>query len=444
MSRNKRRYVQTLFTVCASLILIFGLSAQAFADLYFSILAVNGSDKQKEKEIRQELPADLTAEDIVDTSGLKLEYDTDKAVYIVSGKVNLNPKETKTYKIRIRDVWRIDPEEVDGIRTQIDESLNRIANTEYYETGLIKKEYLNKRLDYIIQQQEQFAENVQTRIDRFRTYSDEFQEIRSNSVSVKYWRTKPPDAATTKLFNLVIQVNNESSTKSKTNTAKIYLPSEIKPEHIVNSEGFSIEYDPEKRQPFLYREEELKPSEEKKYTIGILDVWSISDVDIENLKDRTRKAFKLLEKSEYAQTASFLVDNIKSQLEIVEQSQSIERDINEHISSFRANLVHFEKAKKDVKTLEELLDAVREKLERSQLKNVLQKIKAIRSVADISQAIFGVKPSPNNIWKLITGTVIFVAFLTILYFIMSAGKAKNLNEYKLTEAAKQKPEEPKT
>ena len=175
----------------------------------------------------------------------------------------------------------------------------------------------------------------------------------------------------------------------------------------------------------------------KCYDMGIIDVWNISQIDIDNLKDRAQKAFKLLEKTSYADSAKYLVANIKSNLEKIEASQSIQREIKEHISAYRTNSKYYESAKNDVESLEELLEAVRENLERSQLKNVLQKIKALRSVSEIAKAIFGKKPSINNTQKIILGIIIFVAIFSTTFFIIWGNRSKAA---KLTE----KKEEPPT
>jgi len=92
---------------------------------------------------------------------------------------------------------------------------------------------------------------------------------------------------------------------------KFYLPSEVKPEHLVDLKGFEVEYDALKGQSFLTREETLKPSEIKQYSISIIDIWKINEGEIDNLKNRTREIFSLLENTEYVDSAKYLTKNIK-------------------------------------------------------------------------------------------------------------------------------------
>jgi hypothetical protein len=188
---------------------------------------------------------------------------------------------------------------------------------------------------------------------------------------------------------------------------------------------------------YLSREEILKPQEKKRYQIGIIDVWSIPQEKIEDLKDRTREAYKLLEKTEYANTADYLVKNIKENLTKIEDSQAVKKPIKEHISAFRFNEKYYESAEKDVKALEDLVRAVREHLERSPLKNVLQKITLLNTLAAIAAAIFGEKPLITSFWKIIMGIIAFVAFLTIIHFTVWAKRSKGVKNEDLSEPSEE-------
>lgn len=405
-------------------------SSDIFADLYINILAVNGTEKTKNKDINHPLPKELTAEDILDAAGLELDYDVNAGNYYLKGLVQLKPKETKTYKVRVKDIWKIENNQVNEIKDQIDKSLDRLKNTEYYDVAKIKKESLLQRLDYIVTEQSKYADNVDKRIDKFRTYADEFKNIRRDSMSVKFWRAKPPAANGSRIITYVIEVDNPSKDKTITKTDQYFLPSEVKPEYLADAQGFDIKYDLDSKQSYMTREIQLKPGEKKVFKVGIIDVWNISQVDIDNLKDRAKKAFKLLEKTNYVESAQYLVANIKVNLDKIEASQSVVREIKDHISVYRTNVKYFESAKNDVEALEELLEAVRENLERSQLKNVLQKIKALRSVSEITKAIFGKKPEINNTQKIILGVIIFVGVFSTIHFIIWGNRSRAA---KLTE-----------
>ncbi len=388
-----------------------------------NVLAVNGTETQKEKEISFTLPKELTEDDIIDTAGLELDYDVDKDAYFVHGKVSLGAKETKTFKVRIRDIWQVDQKEIEKIKKEIGFSLERIQDTDYYETGKIKKESLLRRLDYAVGEQKKSADNIERRIDKFRTYAKEIKKIRRNTFSTAYWHSKPPSPENGNVVRFIIELENPSKDKSKTMEVKRYLPAEVKPEDLVETQGFTVRYDALKERSYLTKEEELNPGESKRYEIQIIDIWNIPQSEIDGLKDRARVAYKLLEPTKYVESAGYLVQNIKKNLEAIEVSQTKSRSVTEHISAFRVNQKRFENAEKDVEALEDLLSAVRENLERSQLKNILQKIRSLRTIADIAASIFK-KPAMNTAWKIIASVVAFVGIVTVIHFTLWGRRSK--------------------
>ncbi|MDP8213363.1 MAG: hypothetical protein P9X22_08790 [Candidatus Zapsychrus exili] len=438
MQENLEKYFKKIIVLLLCIIFAFGFVKYACADVTINILTVNGTEKLKETNIKYYLPIGLKSENVLDTSGLKLDYDVNEERYMVQGEVSLSAKETKTFKVRLKDTWQVDTGEIDGIKKQINESLGLIADTEYYEIGKIRKESLLQRLDSIIEQQEDNSENVEERIGRYSIYSQEIENIRSDAFSIDYWRSKPPDFQEANVLNFIIDINNPTKDTINTADRKHYLPAEVKPEHIVNAEGFSVRYDAGKGKSYLSREEDLLPSETKRYKIEVVDVWSILQTDIDDIKFRTGHAYKLLKTTEYANSADFLVTSIKENVKKIEESQTQEKKIEEHIGAYRTNKKLFDTVKKDVVVLENLLRAVREYFERSSLKNVLQKITLLNTIAAIAAAMFGEKPLMSTVWKIIYGIMAFVAIFTIINFVVWGKRSKNLKEEELEEPEDEK------
>lgn len=424
-------YCRKLFLSLSSLIIFLFLAGifvnLSYADLYINILAVNGTDQEKEKEIKYYLPKELAKDDVLNTDELSLSYDVKKGAHYVFGNILLKPKQTRTFKILIRDVWQIDNDEIENIKEQMGRSLKRLEGSQYYDVGIVKQDGLLKRLDFVVKEQERFGDDIETRIDRYRVYQDEVDDIREKSLSVKYWRTKPPSVDESNIFTYVIEVDNPTDSELRTEDKKYYLPSEVKPEHLTNLQGFQVRYDLIKQQPYLALDEVLKPRELKRYEIGIIDIWNIDHVEIENLKDRTEHTYKLVEPTEYRESAEYLVASINKELEAIEYSQSIEKDIKDHIGAYKSNIKHYEKALHDLELLEGVLEAVRENLERSKVKNVLQRIRSLKSIAEIAASMFK-KPSINKAWKIILGIMIFVGTYTFLHFTFWGKKSQTLKK----------------
>lgn len=421
MRMNRQR---TILAVTLSLLLT-GVSP-VWADVIINILAVNGTDATKDRNISELLPREIRQEDILDTDGLETVYDVEMGSYRVVGSVNLDPKESRTFRIRLRDVWSIDLADIEQIRGQIDNSFSQVEGTEYYDTAKIKKDSLEKRLDYILSEQTRNADNAGQRIGRYRTYEKELNEIRNNAVSIKYWRSKPPGTDEANTFRLLLTAENPSLTKAVTKEQKHYLPKEVKPEHIVESAGFEIRYDPLRGQSFLWREDTLEAGETRRYEVGIIDIWKIRQQQLDNLKDRSAETYRYLENTQYKDNADFLMASIKRNVSTIENSQSLEKNIDNHIMDFRANMGYFQQAEKDVAALEDLLEVVREKLVRSRMENVLERIQSLKSVNDVSDYLTDSYSWLLNDGRMILGVVIFAVVLLLIAFFVSLGKSRDV------------------
>lgn len=433
---------KVLVVFMASLIGMGILAGHVFAQLAINILAVNATEQEREKDIYHILPKELKMEHILDTGGLDVKYDVEKDAFAVYGKVTLQPKESRTYKVRVKDVWRIEQQQVEEIKEQINLTIKRLAGSEYEERAGGKKERLINRLDFIFEQQKKNEDDVSVRIEQYGLYADELAQIRNDAVSVKYWRSEDPAYDQNDLLRFIVEVENNSE-KAREIDQKHYLPPEVKPEHLVEIFDFAFRYDVLRKQPYLAKKEELQAGEKKRYEFTVYDVWTIPSVQIENLKNRTRNVYALLENTEYKATADYLVASIKEKLERIEASQAIEKAIQDHVGDYKINKGIYEKAENDVAALEDLLEALRENLERSRLKNALQRIKSLKSLADIAEAIFGQKPPMEVAWKIIIGIMIFVGFLTVVHYIVWGQRSKSvkledISEEKKTEKTEEK------
>ena len=421
------------------IIYLSGMVPLAFGDVYINVMAVNGSPTRKETPVKYDLPGDLKAQDIVDTNGLQLEYNVNDANFYVHGTVTLDPKESKTFRIRVKDIWKITPDQTEAIKDEINRGFEQIGKLSDPQKGEILKQQLIQKLDNFVDQQATKADSVEKRIDSFRTYRKEMERLKNQALAVDYWRSEPGEAQE-KIIHFKIEVENPESNPSKTVKQKHYLPSEIKPEHVVESQGFEVRYDASKQQSFLFKEEEMSKGQKKTYSIGIRDVWSIPGRDINYLRARANYAYDFLKKSKFAESSKILYDHANILLEDIVKSQGETMEIKEHISAFRVNQQTYDQARTDVENLEKLLAILREDLEKSKVKNVLQKVGSLKGVAGLAQELFKRKPSSTMTWKIIGWTLVFVAFITAINFVVwvlrSADKKRKLEEADKEEANK--------
>jgi len=422
------------FIVLAFLFMVEGLCFFAFgANVNINLVMVNPSEKKtKDTPIKYYLPQELRAEDIMNTNGLELDYDIDQGAYYVHGKADLDPKESKTIKIEVKDVWHIDPEEVTILKDQIENNVAMLEGKDYYDAAVLLKETMVRKLDYILAQQNSYSDNIERRIEEYRAHADTLREMRDDAFTLDYFRNPQSPVEQNDKIKFFIEVKNSSETEAKKVQQQHYLPKEVTAEDVLERQGFEVRFDHEKKQSFLAKEEEFKPGETKRYEIVIKDIWRISLEQTETMREKTEKAAEELKASEYSGNASYLAEGIVHNLDEIEKNQKDKQDMKKYIGAARANKARFKDAEKDFDKLSKLLAFVKskklEELEKSKVKNVLQKIQALRGVAALSSAIFGKRPTLTFTWKVIWGTMGFVAFFTVFHFFTWWQRSKLMGE----------------
>lgn len=404
------------FTIL-TVLLFLAFGSVAFADVYINVMAVNGAEEKKETPVSFNLPGDIAAADVLDTNGLTLEYNANDANYVVSGTAVLEPKASKTYRIRIRDVWKMAPEEIEKIKSEITKGFEEIGKQYQADNSEQLKDQLLKRLNLVIEQQNVKADTIEKRIDAARSYRKEMQRIRDEALAVDYWRSQPGDEGKERVIRLKVEVENPAKNTSSKVKQKVYLPSEVKPQHVMDAAGLEVRFDQSKQQPFLFKEDDIPPGQKMTYIVSLLDVWNIAPTTIDDLRKRAVFANDFLKNSSFINSAKMLFESATGRLGDIERSQAVVREIKDHISAFRINKDTFESARTDVENLEKLLNIYREDLEKSKVKNVLQKITALKGVSDVSKQVFEKKPTPSTTWNYIGYVLIFVAVVAVLYFL---------------------------
>lgn len=400
-----------MITLCLCLMPFF-----AAADMVVNVLAVNGSDVAQNKEIQFSLPGEIKPADIIDTNGLQLEYDVKDAGYYLHGKFLLQPKESRTFRVKLRDIWRISDDEAAALRKEIEQSHQDMGAERSPENGQILKDKLLAQLDYVLKDQSQSFETIEQRIDNYRSHVQTLTDIRNKAHFIDYWRSDATEEESNKVINYVLEVSNPSD-KTKKVKQKHFVPEEVRPEYIIDRQGYEIRYDEKKKAIFLFKEEDLAPRVTKNVKVGIRDVWHVKQKDMAFIRTRAQDMFESLKTSKFLATAQSLMNDITNNLALIDSLQAMEQpDIKQHIGAFRINQKRYEQARADLDSLEKLLARHRMELEKSKVKNVLQKMKQLNSLARVSQAIFDKKPTVNAAWKLIGGVMIFLAIFTVIHF----------------------------
>jgi len=155
------------------------------------------------------------------------------------------------------------------------------------------------------------------------------------------------------VFNFLI---SNPLTETKTLKFKSYLPVEVKPEHIMDLDGLSIDYDSSAASYYVFGNITLGPSEAVTKKVEIKDIWVFTDEEIESLKKQAETLAKPLAKTQYDAMGAVLKNEIEATLDIIllRQNESY-RTPQDHIVTHRTNVVKMELVKKDLEKMKDLV-----------------------------------------------------------------------------------------
>jgi hypothetical protein len=417
-------------------LLLMMCSSTVEAEININFIAVNASEDQaKEIEVKYYLPKELDPDEVLDTGQLKLDYDVDKGQYYVHQLMQFDKKETKTLKVKVRDVWRITEDEISVLKNQLTENLVLLEGSANHEFAVKARDKLNAQLDFILAQQDSYSDNIDRRIEEYRAYVNKLEEIRSAAYDLDFLEHE--SKALNEMENLkesvkfVVEVENPFN-ETKKMAHKHYLPQEVREEDIIDKKDFDVRFDEKKNQAFLSKEESFSPKEKKKYEIVIKDVWRYPIAKLDGLQKRADLAMGELKETSYAKSAEFLYAAIMKNLTEIRESASLTLPAEQHIGLFRLNEKRYEEAKTDCERLEKMMSIVRAKklkeLESGRVDNVLQRLKALKGLAALANAVFKRGISVTVTWRIIFGTIIFVALFTTLHFVIWARRSGTFGE----------------
>jgi len=147
-----------------------------------SVVAANPSaDTQKTFPIRIDLPQEVTPEGVVESGDLKLTYDDQKKTYFLYNQaVILKPKETRVFNVVVKDVWFILPKTLDELEKHGDLILDRLKDSEFFDTGKEIMDSIKKRLEEISVKQADESIGQKVRIGQYRYNLQTIAEIKED------------------------------------------------------------------------------------------------------------------------------------------------------------------------------------------------------------------------------------------------------------------------
>lgn len=119
--------------------------------IIFKTLATNPSTLiSQEVKLKYYLPQEVREEDVIETDpGLSVKYDSEKDQYFVEGTFSLAAGETKSYSVKVDDIWVVSKEAIDSYRRQAGDLSRPLERTSFFAQGVTLKSDIDTSLDKI-------------------------------------------------------------------------------------------------------------------------------------------------------------------------------------------------------------------------------------------------------------------------------------------------------
>ena len=174
------------WTAMAALIGLAAWAPSASAEIVLKLLVVNPSETDvKEFDIKSPLPPEVKPEHVLDSDGLKVDYDSQAGTYILIGRVTLKPRESITKQVVLEDVWVIPADRFVSLRRETDEILRKLDRTPYQERGGMLGKAVERRLAQVQDSQNQPFASPMQHITQYRENLKALDAVETDLVSLR-------------------------------------------------------------------------------------------------------------------------------------------------------------------------------------------------------------------------------------------------------------------
>jgi uncharacterized protein YgiM (DUF1202 family) len=179
---------------------------------------------------------------------------------------------------------------------------------------------------------------------------------------------------------------------------KAPLPKEVTPEDIMDTDGLSVEYDPNAQTYFVSAEIELAPGESLRKKVEIKDIWIFDPEKIASMRQQAKSYLNTLSKTQYSAQATLIFTEMDKLLDelLKKQAKSYDSPQN-HIIVYRTN-------QKRMQSAEMLISKLRDMVTESGVsKGLLGSIGGIQTFA---------------VWGIVLVVIFGFAFISAVIFAM--------------------------
>ena len=395
------------------------------------IRAGNPIEEPQKVQIKANLPARVSTNDIISLGGLELGYDVKSDTYYVHREVDLGPKEIAIHDVEINDIWVVSEEELRTLVRRAGELvklLDQVEAEEYRASAVAIQSDITRAVESIREHQGENSIPEVTPVQHIRAYETNlkvFSRVRKDVGRIENLvlasgqdpgtligeardipSRRPTRIAvedyTTALFR--ITVRNTSPARSRKISVHRDLPEEIKPADVLESGGLEVGADSKRGVTYVFKKDvELAPNETVTYDVTIRDKWNVNKPRIVDLRSRIETIIGQVGEEDQYKSVD---DSLKQLLSLLAK---IGNEIGPENLSSEYVAFHRDQAAR--------LDGIEQKIHRLEA--------ALRPSEKRQKRGFRIQPpSMKTTWLIIYVVLGFLALMSLLFFLRWMGRSK--------------------
>jgi hypothetical protein len=405
------------------------LAASGADKVVLRIRAGNPLDRPQTVNIRSNLPAGVTTNDIISLGGLELGYEVRSGTYFVRKSIELGPKEIVEYGVDLQDRWQIPPESLSLVAEKAEKLAGQLRTGDSRENAdALARAVADAIADVRARQAKNQIKAGVPVVDHIRAYEMNAALLKQARRDLGRLETlaiaadvdpgglhgesdappppayRPRETGEGPTVTFQIRVQNASTTEVRRVDIRRELPPEIGVADIVDPAGLQYAVDPRTGICYVWMNGvQLDPGAARVFVVRVRDRWNVNGPRVRdltglatNLQARIRVAAKY-------KSIGAMLDQIAAELQGI-GAEAGPADVNDRYVAF-----YRDQAAR--------LNVVEEKLRR--IDALLRPIRRPKIGFDLQA------PNLKTTWLVIWGILGFLGVISLLFFLRWYGRSKS-------------------
>jgi hypothetical protein len=136
---------------------------------------------------------------------------------------------------------------------------------------------------------------------------------------------------------------------------KSFLPEEVRPEHILDLDGLSVDFDQSAGAYYVHASITLGPKQSIVRKVHVEDIWKFDEEQLATTKRQANEMAELLADTSFAGSAVLLANDVENSADTILLSQEETLEPQIHILNYRENQLRMERIDEDMTKLRDLV-----------------------------------------------------------------------------------------